>query len=380
MPLGLRNIPASAAAAAAAAAAVTAAIVFFRRRPRSSSTSFSLTSSAIMEDRRPDSVLVLFVKSSQEDEIARSIKAKKETLKLFEEGEAQGEIRVLLQSEIDSIDYPTFRAEPYMDALNTNSFGRLLIWSPRLPSTHDVVSKNFCEFPVGTACITDFQYKGKGRAKNVWESPAGCLMFSFTLQMEDGRKVPLVQYIVSLAVTEAIKESCQAKGLPQIDVRIKWPNDLYLNGLKVGGILCTSTYSSNKFNVSAGVGLNLDNDKPTTSLNAAIQEITAVSHQLGREDILAAFFNNFEKLFEVFLHQGFQVLEELYCRTWLHSDQKVVIEEKQEEQVVNIAVTIKGLTSSGYLLAMDEEQRYFELHPDGNSFDFFKGLVRRKLD
>ncbi|KAH0455671.1 hypothetical protein IEQ34_015703 [Dendrobium chrysotoxum] len=408
MPLGLRNIPASSAAAAAAAAAVTAAIVFFRRRPRSSSTSFSLRSSAIMEDRRPDSVLVLFVKSSPEDEIARSIKAKKETLKLFEEGEAQGEIRVLLQSEKDSIDSPTFRAEPYMDALNTNSFGRLLIWSPRLPSTHDVVSKNFCEFPVGTACITDFQYKGRGsdqnftvcyffseklltclcvcalsvqgRAKNVWESPVGCLMFSFTLQMEDGRKVPLVQYIVSLAVTEAIKESCQAKGLPQIDVRIKWPNDLYLNGLKVGGILCTSTYSSNKFNVSAGVGLNLDNDKPTTSLNAALQEITAVSHQLGREDILAAFFNNFEKLFEVFLHQGFQVLEELYYRTWLHSDQKVVIEEKQEEQVVNIVVTIKGLTSSGYLLAVDEEQRYFELHPDGNSFDFFKGLVRRKLD
>lgn len=36
-------------------------------------------------------------------------------------------------------------------------------------------------------------------------------MFSFTLQMEDGRKVPLLQYIVSLAVTEAIKECCQVK-------------------------------------------------------------------------------------------------------------------------------------------------------------------------
>lgn len=44
------------------------------------------------------------------------------------------------------------------------------------------------------------------------------------------------------------------QGLPQIDVRIKWPNDLYLSGLKVGGILCTSTYSSNKFKVSAGNG------------------------------------------------------------------------------------------------------------------------------
>jgi biotin--protein ligase len=42
------------------------------------------------------------------------------------------------------------------------------------------------------------------------------------------------------------------QGLPHIDVRIKWPNDLYLNGVKVGGILCTSTYRSKKFNISAG--------------------------------------------------------------------------------------------------------------------------------
>ncbi|MCH93884.1 biotin-protein ligase-like, partial [Trifolium medium] len=46
------------------------------------------------------------------------------------------------------------------------------------------------------------------RSKNVWESPLGCLMFSFTLQMEDGRVVPLVQYVVSLAITEAIKDIC----------------------------------------------------------------------------------------------------------------------------------------------------------------------------
>lgn len=42
------------------------------------------------------------------------------------------------------------------------------------------------------------------------------------------------------------------QGVPYLDVRIKWPNDLYLDGLKVGGILCTSTYNSKKFNVSVG--------------------------------------------------------------------------------------------------------------------------------
>jgi biotin--protein ligase len=36
------------------------------------------------------------------------------------------------------------------------------------------------------------------------------------------------------------------------EVKIKWPNDLYAKGLKIGGVLCTSTYSSKKFNVVIG--------------------------------------------------------------------------------------------------------------------------------
>lgn len=206
-------------------------------------------------------------------------------------------------------------------------------------------------------------------------------MFSFTLQMEDGRKLPLLQYVVSLAVTEGLKELCRANVLPQLDVRIKWPNDLYLDGLKVGGILCTSTYRSKKFDVCAGIGLNLDNEKPTTCLNTVLQQLSSGANRLTREDILAAFFNEFEKLLDIFLFQGFHVLEELYYKTWLHSGQRVTIEEKHEGQSVEeIVVTVQGLTSSGYLLATDEDNKSYELHPDGNSFDFFKGLVRRKLE
>nr|XP_018685361.1 PREDICTED: biotin--protein ligase 1, chloroplastic isoform X3 [Musa acuminata subsp. malaccensis] len=269
-------------------------------------------------------VLVLAGKSPQEDDLARFLKSRSDTLKLLDE--EAGEVRVLLRSEAYQ---STFDPQFYMGALTASRFGRLLIWSPRLPSTHDLVSKNFGELPVGTVCVTDVQIKGRGRAKNVWESPMGCLLFSFTLQMEDGRKLPLLQYVVSLAVTEAIKELCQTNGLPQLDIRIKWPNDLYLNGLKVGGILCTSTYRSKHFNVCA----------------------------------------------------GFQSLEELYYKTWLHSGQKVVIEEKQEGQPEeSIIVTVQGLTSSGYLLAVGEDDKSYELHPDGNSFDFFKGLVRRRLE
>ncbi|XP_002285834.1 biotin--protein ligase 1, chloroplastic isoform X4 [Vitis vinifera] len=326
-------------------------------------------------DSQSTSLLVLCGKSSAEIEFAKSLKAKN-TLKLPD----NGEVSILLHPEIEKPEEEPFQMDLFMSSLSTNTFGRFLIWSPQLPSTHDVVSQNFCELPIGTVCVADVQLKGRGRSKNKWESPRGCLLFSFTLQMEDGRTVPLLQYVVSLAITEAIKSICDSKGLPHLDVKIKWPNDLYLNGLKVGGILCTSTYKSRKFNVSAGIGLNVDNEKPTTCLNAVLRELSSVAYQFRREDIVAAFFNKFETFFSLFINQGFQTLEELYCKTWLHSGQRVIVQENIEGQMVENVVTIQGLASSGYLLAIGDDGQMCELHPDGNSFDFFKGLIRRKLE
>ncbi|XP_022768231.1 biotin--protein ligase 2-like isoform X2 [Durio zibethinus] len=343
--------------------------------PIPSSLSFCVASSAM--DKSSTCTLFLCGKSSAETESAKSLKISN-ALKLPDGGEVSN----LLRSEISNFQFgeEAFDVDLFINSLSTNRFGRFLIWSPRLSSTHDIVSHNFCELPIGAVCVGDVQFKGRGRSNNAWESPRGCLMFSFTLQMEDGKIVPLVQYVVSLAVTEAIKDVCNRNGFPSLDVRIKWPNDLYLKGLKVGGILCTSTYKSKKFNVSSGIGLNVGNVKPTTCLNAVLKELSTTSNEFRREDIMAAFFNKFEMLYDIFINQGFQTLEELYYRTWLHSGQRVIVQEKNEDRFVENVVTIQGLTSSGYLLAIGDDNQVCELHPDGNSFDFFKGLVRRKLE
>lgn len=54
----------------------------------------------------------------------------------------------------------------------------------------------------------------------------------------------------------------------------------------------------------AGVGLNVGNEKPTTCLNATLKRVNPLSRELKREDIIAAFFNKFENLYDVFLKQG----------------------------------------------------------------------------
>jgi biotin--protein ligase len=55
------------------------------------------------------------------------------------------QVSTLLHSEIinkqQRQDEESFCIERFMNSLSTNQFGRLLIWSPILPSTHDVVSK-----------------------------------------------------------------------------------------------------------------------------------------------------------------------------------------------------------------------------------------------
>nr|GMD95012.1 biotin--protein ligase 2-like [Ipomoea batatas] len=291
------------------------------------------------------SLLVLCGKSAAENELAKSLK-NNNAMKLL----GDDEVEVVLYSEVE-------------DSLGNEGF--------RI--NYSLLGRNFCELPVGAVCVADVQFKGRGRSMNVWESPKGSLLFSFTLQMEDGRMVPHVQYVVSLAMTDAINDLCKQYGIPRLDVRIKWPNDLYLGGLKVGGILCTSTYKSQKFNISAGIGINVDNEKPTTCLNAVLQKSTSVPNIFKREAIMAAFFNKFETFIDVFFNQGFQPLEELYYKTWLHSGQRVIVQEKTEnqDQFVENVVTIQGLSSSGYLLAITDDGQTCELHPDGNRYHIF---------
>ena len=54
--------------------------------------------------------------------------------------------------------------------------------------------------PEGVVCVADVQGQGKGRGGNVWESPAGSLLFSFTARVSRAELLPFYQYLVSIAM------------------------------------------------------------------------------------------------------------------------------------------------------------------------------------
>ncbi|KAI5080778.1 hypothetical protein GOP47_0004553 [Adiantum capillus-veneris] len=344
--------------------------------PRSSRTAHYSTRLAMSfgsSSRQSDAVFPIYVSGIHSHKILGS---HQKEFKLPEGGVLLWEA----ESKSTSFQEDNFNSHLYLGNANTSQFGTQLLWSPCLPSTHTLSSQNFHAFPLGTVCVADTQVSGKGRSSNVWESPKGCLMFSFTLQMDNGHMLPFLQYVVSIALVDAIHHVTLLKGLPILPVKIKWPNDIYANGVKIGGVLCSSTYREKKFDVVAGIGLNVGNQKPTTCLDTLLQEVVSEAPLYKREELLAAFFVKFEALFERFNTEGFGPLQSSYYEKWLHSGQEVVLEERQQDNsTVRVSLTIQGLTPTGYLLATDDQMDPYELHPDGNSFDFMKGLVRTKL-
>lgn len=236
--------------------------------------------------------------------------------------------------------------------------------------------------------MADRQVKGRGRAGNAWTSPDGCLMFSYSQELGlDGRLIPFVQYVVCLAVTEAVARVTGERlgGNSEVGLRIKWPNDIYNQegSLKVGGILCQSTYREGHFQLVAGLGLNLDNEQPTTCINRLLEEEAGrlgltPPRPVGREELLAALLQDLEDMTGVLLAQGFGPLRDLYLSRWLHSGQAVQA-EAEEPGVGVVHMTIEGIAPSGFLLGRDARGQGFELHPDGNSFDFMRGLIRKKV-
>jgi biotin--protein ligase len=149
--------------------------------------------------------------------------------------------------------------------------------------------------------------------------------------------------------------------------------------VKIGGILVNSSYSSGNYNLVVGIGINATHAAPTTSLNA-LRQPNLPPYTV--EKLLARILTRFEDIYAKFCQTGFdKTLEETYYKLWLHSDQIITLEAEG-----GVRARVLGITRDWGFLRVQElgwEDRptgkIIELQTDSNSFDFFKGLVKRKV-
>eukprot|EP01126_Amoeba_proteus_P066246 TRINITY_DN9546_c0_g1_i1.p1 TRINITY_DN9546_c0_g1~~TRINITY_DN9546_c0_g1_i1.p1 ORF type:complete len:286 (+),score=41.05 TRINITY_DN9546_c0_g1_i1:204-1061(+) len=274
---------------------------------------------------------------------------------------------------MDKTNVSDFNVEKYFHALKTKQLGHLLLSCKQLSSTQTVLNEYLDSIPL-LVVLADRQTNGRGRGQNKWTSPEGCLLVSFCCPHTDSHTLAHFQYLVSMAVVETTKKLLGN----DMGLKLKWPNDVYYKDkMKVGGAMCQAVMSGTEFRVVVGLGLNLNNDYPTTCLQAISQELSLDPGEvLTREIFLSEFFNIFEGLHEVLKQFGFDPLKGRYLKYWLHTNQEVSIRTNSKAVMVRVV----GVTSSGYLLAQDLlcPSVQYELHPDTNSLNFWDGFIISK--
>ena len=176
---------------------------------------------------------------------------------------------------------------------------------PVLDSTNDyLLAKDGEDWPSGAVCLTEQQQAGRGRLGRSWLSPfaaslAGSLLWRFPLSVAALNGLSLA---TGIAVARALRNFGVA------EVGLKWPNDVWWHGRKLGGILLESGGGPNASFVVAGVGLNVA--LPATAATAIdqpwvdLREILGV-RRLSRNRLAALLISELIETFVRFQQGGF---------------------------------------------------------------------------
>lgn len=125
---------------------------------------------------------------------------------------------------------------------------------PIIDSTNQFLLDRINELTSGTVCLAEYQYKGRGRRGRRWFSPFGTnLYFSMYWRFSAGPAA-----IVGLSLVVGISVAKTLRALSGKDIKVKWPNDLYLAENKLAGILVEMVgRSGDDLHVVIGIGINL---------------------------------------------------------------------------------------------------------------------------
>ncbi|REL33262.1 biotin--[acetyl-CoA-carboxylase] ligase [Rhodohalobacter sp. SW132] len=185
-----------------------------------------------------------------------------------------------------------FDLNRYRAKLKTRWLGADFVYEPELKSTNTYLKKmDSSGFDHGTVLLTDHQTQGRGQYERSWESQRGKnLTFTVAFKPSSGDRLPLLTLTFAFGIVRALKR------LDIENVRIKWPNDILINGKKVGGLLTETVFLGQKPDrVLIGIGLNVNQETFGNELN---YEATSVKLEKGkevrREDLLCSLLQEFE--------------------------------------------------------------------------------------
>lgn len=212
-----------------------------------------------------------------------------------------------------------------------------------LPSTNDYL-KNLPSAPSPHICLAEHQTNGRGRLGRSWNSPFGrniyCSM-SYVFQ-KDISEMAGLSLVVGILTAKALEVVDQ-----RLKPRLKWPNDVYLEGKKAGGILIDLIAEANgTCKAIIGIGLNVNmKNIPIKSVENWICLEELMGQTLDRNQVAGEIINSLFKGMELFANGGLASFLSDWKRLDFLDNKKVTLTSEQEVY----SGIAKGITPQGHL-------------------------------
>ena len=220
-----------------------------------------------------------------------------------------------------------------------------VIWLESVDSTNEEIKRRIQEFTKPTWIIASTQSKGKGRNGNTWCSNdgnfSGSIIFFPTVEHT---YLHLYGFFVGVALYNTIKKIVTN----DVDIRLKWPNDLMIENCKVAGILLESVQGSiyHKSGLIIGIGVNIISS-PRLKDYSGKKYMTGclanfIDYEINRSIFFSEFNNQLVKLGSSIPEENLSSILKLWQARSYDKGSKVQISDN------------KGKINSGTFLGLDE--------------------------
>lgn len=227
--------------------------------------------------------------------------------------------------------------------LNTKFMGRNVVFVEKVDSTNNYAKNN--DLSNGSLVTCEEQTTGRGRLGRRWESQKGMCMSVVLIPEIELSQISKITQVCAAAVAKALDEL-------EIISQIKWPNDIFLNGKKICGILTEMKTEMNKNPyVVVGIGMNINNDNFPDEIKDVASSLYMETGIIFEKSLVAAkILNNFEILYNEFIKGNFKESLDI-CR------EKSYVIGKNINLIENNLVrkaTAVDISSEGELVVMTE--------------------------
>ena len=232
---------------------------------------------------------------------------------------------------------------------------------PSIDSTNSyLMARSQNDAPSGCVCFAEEQTAGKGRRGRQWISPQGQNIYgSFLWRFNSAMQLNGL----SLAIGVGVIRVLQRQGIS--NVGLKWPNDIYSDGKKLGGILIEVTsHSDGSASAVVGLGLNLDLPVDIEGITQAYTDLKQVAPDvtLPRNHVVAHLLNELLPIAATFEQHGLNT----YLNEWRSYDCLV---DKQ------VTLFVGSQQLQGHVRGIDENGLLRLQREDGTIQSFASGEV-----